>query len=135
QGGQSMRVLLAGASGVLGQHMTRELTAAGHVVIGLGRGPGGTGGQAAAEFVAADLMDRDALLRAVDAVKADAVIHAATALRRPPMRDQGMAATDALRTQGMANLVEAARLVGAHRLISESMHVGYGYGDWGDRVI
>lgn len=127
-----MRVLLAGASGVLGRHMARELTAAGHVVIGLGRNPVA---EIAAEFVQADLMDRDALLRAVDGVKADAVIHAATALRRPPMRHQGMAGTNALRTQGMANLVEAARLVGARRLLSESMHVGYGYGDWGDQVI
>lgn len=126
-----MKVLLAGASGVLGRHMTLELKAAGHLVIGLGRSPRGSG----AEFIRADLMDRESLLRAVGGVKADAVIHAATGLRRAPMRHQGMAATNALRTQGMANLVEAARLVGARRLVSESMNLGYGYGDWGERVI
>src|SRR5712691_573728 len=98
-----MRVLLAGASGVLGRHMTRELAAAGHEVIGLGRSPRGAGADAGAKFVRADLMDRDDLLHAVDGVKADAVIHAATGLHRAPMRHHGMAATNALRTHGMAN--------------------------------
>jgi nucleoside-diphosphate-sugar epimerase len=128
-----MRVLLAGASGVLGRHLARELTAAGHLVIGLGRGAGAA--PPGTEFVRADLMDRDGLLRAMDGIKVDAVIHAATGLHKTPMRHQGMATTNALRTEGMANLVEAARLAGARRLVSESMHLGYGYGDWGDTVI
>ncbi|MQA85968.1 MAG: NAD-dependent epimerase/dehydratase family protein [Streptosporangiales bacterium] len=132
-----MRVLIAGASGVLGRHMAWEITAAGHHVIALGRGPDRSGPlrEMGASFLQADLMDREGLLGAVKGTSADVVIHAATALRRAPMRHQGMAATNALRTQGMANLVEAAQAVGAARLVSESMHVGYGYGDWGDYVI
>jgi nucleoside-diphosphate-sugar epimerase len=124
---KSQSILLAGASGVLGGHITRALTEAGHKVTGLGRRP--------ANGVRADLMDRDALLRAVDGQHFDTVIHAATALRKAPMRHRDMYATDALRTDGTAHLVEAAQVTGARRLISESMVFGYGYGDFGDHVI
>ncbi|GHH14315.1 NAD-dependent epimerase/dehydratase family protein [Streptomyces lanatus] len=124
---QSRTVLLAGAGGVLGRHITRALTEAGHQVTGLGRGP--------RNDIQADLMDRDALLRAVDGHRFDTVIHAATALSRPPMRHRDMHATNALRIAGTAHLVEAARATGARRLVAESMVFGYGYGDHGERVI
>ncbi|MGW3814510.1 NAD-dependent epimerase/dehydratase family protein [Streptomyces sp. NPDC005046] len=120
-------ILLAGASGVLGRHITRALTEAGHRVTGLGRGP--------ANGVQADLMDRDALLRAVDGQHYDTVVLAATALRKAPLRHRDMHATDALRTDGTAHLVEAARATGARRLVAESMVFGYGYGDHGDQVV
>jgi nucleoside-diphosphate-sugar epimerase len=51
------------------------------------------------------------------------------------MRHHGMAATDALRVQGTRNLIEALRVVGATRLVAESMHFGYGYGDFGGRQV
>jgi nucleoside-diphosphate-sugar epimerase len=132
-----MRVVIAGASGVLGRHMAWEITAAGHQVLALGRGPDRSGEliKMGAESLQADLLDREGLLRAMRGYKADAVIHAATALRKAPMRHKDMASTDALRTEGMANLVEAAHELGATRLVSESMHVGYGYEDFGDQVI
>ncbi|MCX3290626.1 NAD(P)-dependent oxidoreductase [Streptomyces sp. NEAU-H22] len=123
---KSRSILLAGASGV-GRHIAHALTEAGHKVTGLGRS--GENG------IRADLMDRDALLRAVDGHRFDTVIHAATALRRPPMRDSDMYATDALRVQGTAHLVEAARAAGARRFVVESMVFGYGYGDHGDRPL
>ncbi|MFE0257051.1 NAD-dependent epimerase/dehydratase family protein [Streptomyces sp. NPDC059010] len=125
--GRSRSILLAGASGVLGGHITDALTEAGHKVTGLGRGPG--------NGIRADLLDRDALLRAVDGHHFDTVIHAATALRRPPMRHRDMHATNTLRTDGTVHLIEAARATGARRLVAESMVFGYGYGDHGDRVI
>ncbi|WP_406129382.1 NAD(P)-dependent oxidoreductase [Streptomyces canus] len=124
---QSQSILLAGASGVLGRHIARALTDAGHKVTGLGRSEG--------NGVRADLMDRDALLRAVDGQHFDTVVHAATALRKPPMRHRDMYATDALRIEGTAHLVEAARATGARRFVTESMVFGYGYGDFGDRPI
>ncbi|MEU0027226.1 NAD(P)-dependent oxidoreductase [Streptomyces sp. NPDC006335] len=124
---QNQNILLAGASGVLGRHITKALTDAGHKVTGLGR--------TAVDGVRADLMDRDALLRAVDGQHFDTVVHAATALRRAPMRHRDMYATDALRIEGTAHLIEAARATGARRFVSESMVFGYGYGDFGDRLI
>ncbi|MET9901667.1 NAD(P)-dependent oxidoreductase [Streptomyces sp. NPDC006446] len=120
-------ILLAGASGVLGRHITRALTEAGHRVTGLGRGP--------ANGVQADLMDRDALLRAVDGQRYDTVVLAATALAKAPLRHRDMHATDALRTDGTSHLVEAARATGARRLVAESMVFGYGFGDHGDHVV
>ena len=124
---KNQSILLAGAGGILGGHLTRALTEAGHKVTGLGRGP--------ANGVRADLMDRDALLRAVDGQHFDTVIHAATALRKAPMRHRDMHATDALRIAGTAHLVEAAQATGADRFVSESMVFGYGYGDFGEHVI
>jgi nucleoside-diphosphate-sugar epimerase len=124
---ESQSILLAGASGVLGRHIAHALTEAGHEVTGLGRGQG--------NGIRADLMDRDALLRAVDGHRFDTVIHAATALRKAPLRHRDMHATDALRTDGTAHLVEAARATGAHRLVSESMVFGYGYGDHGGHAL
>ncbi|EDY61662.2 MULTISPECIES: NAD(P)-dependent oxidoreductase [Streptomyces] len=124
---QHQNILLAGASGVLGRHIARALTDAGHKVTGLGRGEG--------NGVRADLMDRDALLRAVDGEHFDTVVHAATALRKPPVRHRDMYATDALRTEGTAHLIEAARATGARRFVTESMVFGYGYGDFGDQPI
>jgi nucleoside-diphosphate-sugar epimerase len=123
----SRTVLLAGASGVLGKHVTRVLTTAGHRVLGLGRSDHN-------ELVA-DLMDRDAVLRAVDGVSADVVVHAATALRRPAMRHSAMFATDDLRITGTRHLIEAAKATGAGLFIGENIVFGYGYRDLGDRPV
>jgi nucleoside-diphosphate-sugar epimerase len=123
----NQRILLAGASGVLGRHITRALTEAGHEVTGLGRGQ--------ANDVRADLTDRDALLRAVDGQHYDTVVLAATALRKAPLRHRDMRATDALRVDGTAHLIEAARATGARRLVAESMVFGYGFGDHGEHVV
>ncbi|MFG2874906.1 NAD-dependent epimerase/dehydratase family protein [Streptomyces sp. NPDC048337] len=120
-------VLLAGASGVLGRHIAEALTRTGYTVIGLGRGAGAD--------VRADLMNRDQLLRAVDGLKADTVVHAVTALRKAPMRHKDVFATDDLRLIGTGHLMEAARAVGARRVIAESMVFGYGYRDFGDHII
>lgn len=120
-------ILLAGAGGVLGRHITHALTEAGHKVTGLGRSAGND--------IRADLMDRDALLRAVDGHRFDTVIHAATALSKPPMRHRDMHATDALRVEGTAHLIEAAQATGARRFVAESMVFGYGYADHGDREL
>lgn len=44
-------------------------------------------------------------------------------------------ATDRLRTEGTANLLAAARQLGALRFIAASTVFGYGFGDWGSRVL
>jgi nucleoside-diphosphate-sugar epimerase len=81
------------------------------------------------------VMDRDGLLAAVHGLRADAVVHALTALKKTPMRHRDMNATDALRDAGMANLLAAAQAMKAQRVVVESMHIGYGYGDWGTKVL
>jgi nucleoside-diphosphate-sugar epimerase len=123
-----MRILLAGASGELGRRAVRELVGAGHSVTGLGRGAGNA--------LRADLLDREAVLRAVDGLAFDAVVHAATALRGKQMAfHRDLAATDRLRLLGTPHLLDAARATGARRFVVESMVFGYGYGDLGDRPL
>jgi len=83
--------------------------------------------------VGADALDREALLRAVDGLTADAVIHELTALSRPPTHHSGMRSTDLLRTEGTANA--AAGELGAERFVTQSIILGYGYRDHGDREL
>lgn len=119
-----MKVLFAGASGTLGLALVPQLLAAGHEVVSLsrsGQGPSGT------QVVTADVLDRDALLGALDGLQADAVLHELTALRSAPTHYRSMRATNTLRITGTANLVEAAQLLGASRIVTQSIVFGYGY--------
>jgi nucleoside-diphosphate-sugar epimerase len=75
------------------------------------------------------------LVRAVTGLTADAVIHELTALRKPPLRASGMALTNRLRIEGTANLLAAADRLGANRIVTQSIIVGYGCRDHGDRII
>jgi nucleoside-diphosphate-sugar epimerase len=132
-----MKVLLAGASGAIGIPLTRQLLAHDHQVLGLTRDPAAARRLAAlgARPVVADALDRDGLLRALDGLAADAVIHELTALRKPPLRHSGMALTNRLRTEGTANLLAAAAALGARRFLTQSFILGYGYRDHGARVL
>ena len=132
-----MKVLVAGASGALGVPLTRQLIANGHKVLGLTRDLGGARHLEAlgAEPVVADALDRDGLVRALDGLWADAVIHELTALRKPPTRHAGMAPTDRLRTEGTANLLAAAEALGAKRFLTQSIILGYGYRDHGPALL
>ncbi len=131
-----MRVLLAGASGAVGTPVTRQLIAAGHEVVGITRSRANAERLRAtgAEAVVADVMDRENLLTAVRGVRADAVMHQLTALGTTKLRD-AMKGTNGLRTTGTAHLLAAARAVGAHRFLTQSIVLGYGYRDHGSRVL
>jgi nucleoside-diphosphate-sugar epimerase len=132
-----MKVFLAGATGALGVPLVRALVSSGHEVIGLTRTQTGAKSLAALSVraVIADAMDREGLLRAVDGLQADAVVHQLTALKRPPTRHSGMFTTNALRIEGTANLIAAARAVGAVRFVTQSMIYGYGYLNHGSKMI
>ena len=121
-----MRVLLAGATGAIGTELRRQLIEADHEVTGISRtaGPRATLG--------VDLLDREAVLRAVDGLEFDAVIHQATALRRSPLTAGHMLRTNRLRTEGTSTLLAVARETGAERFVTASVFYGYGFGDHGD---
>ena len=125
-----MKVLFAGASGTLGRALVPQLLAAGHEVIGLTRHPlaaerlRGLG----ARPIVVDVLDRGALLPAVRELRVDAVLHQLTALSSAPTHHRSMRATNVLRTEGTRNLVEAARLAGARRIVTQSIVFGYGFG-------
>jgi nucleoside-diphosphate-sugar epimerase len=131
-----MRVLLAGASGAVGAPLTRQLIAAGHEVVGISRSQANAERlrNVDAEAVVADVMDRESLLAAVRGVRADAVMHQLTALGTTKMRE-AVQGTNNLRTTGTAHLLAAARAVGAHRFLTQSIVFGYGYQDHGPHVI
>src|SRR5690349_5696572 len=131
-----MKVFVAGATGALGRPLVLSLLRRGHTVHGLTHTPGNAAQLAAtgATPLVADAMNRDALLSAVQGLRFDAVVHALTALKKPPLRYSDIEPTNRLRSEGTANLLEVARATGARRFVAESMHVGYGLGDWGDTV-
>jgi nucleoside-diphosphate-sugar epimerase len=132
-----MKILVAGANGALGTPLTRLLIARGHYVLGLIRDPSGAPGLRAlgAQPIVADALDRDALLSAVRGLSAHAVIHELTALRKPPLRPSGMTLTNRLRIEGTDNLLAAAAALGANRIVTQSIILGYGFRDHGDRTI
>jgi nucleoside-diphosphate-sugar epimerase len=132
-----MKVLVAGASGALGVPLARQLIANGHKVPGLTRDRAGARRLEAlgAEPLVADALDRDGLVRAVDGLWADAVIHELTGLHKPPTRHAGMAPTDRLRTEGTTNLPAAAEALGAKRFLTQSIILGYGYRDHGPALL
>lgn len=132
-----MRVLLAGASGAIGLPLVRQLRSAGHEVTAIHRSPTGHDRLLAAGGtpLRVDVLDRSALLAAVDGHRYDAVLAQLTAMKKTPVRHRDMAATNRLRIEGTANLLAAAERTGAGRFVTQSMVFGYGYGDFGGRVL
>jgi nucleoside-diphosphate-sugar epimerase len=132
-----MRVLLAGASGAVGTPLIQQLITAGHQVAGITRTRANADRlwNAGVEPVVADVMDRKALLDALGNTRADAVVHQLTALKKAPMRHSDMRATNALRITGTGHLLAAARQVGAHRFLTQSIVLGYGFRDHGAHLI
>ena len=129
-----MRVLLAGASGAIGRRLVPQLLEAGHHVTGLTRGKGALPGSGA-EWIVADLLDREAVLTAVEGEEFDAVIHQATDLARPPLSYPHMLMTNRLRSEGTSTLIAAARHVGAKKFITASVFYGYGFTDLGPEPV
>jgi len=121
----TVRVLVAGATGVIGRQLVPLLGAAGHEVIALSRSPRETPG---VRWVAADALDRQALQRSVLQAMPDAVVNLLTAI--PPQTDprhlaRDFALTNRLRTEGTRNLLEAAHAAGATRILAEGLAYAY----------
>lgn len=132
-----MKVLLAGGTGTLGIPVLTSLRAHDHEVLAIVRSREGEARvrSLGATPIFADVMHRDSLLRAVDGMRADAVIHELTALKKLPVKHADMTATNALRTQGTTHLLDAARAIGATRFLTQSIVLGYGYYNHGDTVL
>ena len=117
-----MRVLLAGASGALGNTLTPALVQAGHQVFGTTRsGNSAPIAAAGATPVRMDGLDRDSVMGAVEEAKPDVIIHELTALSggiNPKHFDRDFAVTNRLRTEGTRHLLEAAQTNGVTRFIA-----------------
>ncbi|WP_306360260.1 NAD(P)-dependent oxidoreductase [Nocardia sp. CC227C] len=128
-----MKVVIAGATGAIGRPLVAALHASGHEVLAVSRDSAVNIPNA--RIVVADVLDRDGLLRAVQGLSADVVIHQLTALRKTPARYRDLDLTNRLRVTGTAHLLQAADAIGARRFLTQSMVPGYGYTDHGSRPL
>jgi 2-alkyl-3-oxoalkanoate reductase len=117
-----MKIFIAGASGVLGRRLVRELVARGHVVVGQARSPKAEAVLRAAggEPRQADLFDAESLARAADGC--ETVIHAATAIpTKQKTTPADWAMNDHIRRKGTRCLTEAAGKIGAKAYLQQSI--------------
>ena len=119
-----MKVLIAGATGVLGRQLVPKLIAAGHEVAGTTRTPAKQAAlrEAGATPFVVDILDPDAVASAVGSFEPEVIVHEATALSSVDMRhfERSFALTNRLRTEGLDHLLAAGRAVGVRRFVAQS---------------
>jgi nucleoside-diphosphate-sugar epimerase len=120
-----MKVFVAGASGAIGTRLVPQLIEAGHDVIGSHNSPAGAERlrTLGAQPVLLDLLDFEAVRKAVLESEPEAIVHEATALANAKFSrntDKVLAATSALRTRGTDALLMAAREAGVSRFVAQS---------------
>jgi len=128
-----MKVFLAGATGALGRRLVPQLLAHGHTVVGTTRSEDKVPllQDLGAKPVVVDVLDRDAILAAVEAAEPDAIVHQATALAGADFRrfEKSFELTNRLRSQGTDNLLAA----GVERFVAQS-YAGWPYARIGGTV-
>jgi nucleoside-diphosphate-sugar epimerase len=128
-----VRVLVAGAAGVIGRPLAGLLAAAGHEVTALTRS-GARQEQlrgAGAELVTCDALDAAALEKAVGLARPEVVVNQLTALPRrisPRRAGRDLAATNRLRREGTRNLMAAAKAAGVTHVVAQSVAFAYAPG-------
>jgi 2-alkyl-3-oxoalkanoate reductase len=132
----TLRIFLAGSTGALGSHLTRQLVERGHHVIGTTRGRPEAVRALGAEPVVLDPLDAAAVREAVLRARPDVIVHELTALANLKFGrsfDKTFAMTNRLRTEGTDHLLAAAREAGVTRLVWQS-YAGWPYAREGDAV-
>lgn len=128
-----MRVMVIGATGVLGRPLVRRLLAEGHAVSGLARGEDRVAAVRAtgAKPVTGSLFDVDSLAGALRGH--DAVVNVATRIpdARHAMTLSGWAENDRLRIDGSRTLAAAVRRVGELGIVVQE-GISFVYADGGD---
>jgi nucleoside-diphosphate-sugar epimerase len=120
----SVRIFLAGASGVIGVRLVPLLVAAGHEVAGMTRSPSKLAALEAlgAEPVLCDVYDADELRAAVAQFGPDMVMHQLTDLPDDAAKIPELGARNArMRREGTRNLLAAARAASAERILAQSI--------------
>jgi nucleoside-diphosphate-sugar epimerase len=120
-----MRILVAGATGAIGSRLVPLLTQAGHKVFGTTRTPAKADAirDAGAEPVIADGLDPQAVTAAVNLARPEVIVHEMTSLGgASDLRrfDRTFAVSNRLRTQGLDNLLAAAKGAGTRRVVAQS---------------
>lgn len=117
-----MRIVLAGATGVIGIRLVPLLVAAGHDVLGLTRTPANVARlqDLGATGAVCDVYDAAALRQVVVEYAPDAVLHELTDLTDDPALIDDLA-NARIRTEGTGNLLAAARAAGSPWLLAQSV--------------
>jgi nucleoside-diphosphate-sugar epimerase len=120
-----MRVFVAGASGEIGTRLVPQLIDAGHEVIGTSTSSAGAERVKGlgAKAIVLDLLDREAVRRAVLESAPDAIVNEATAIRGVTFSknlDSSFAQTNRLRTEGTDALLAAAWEANVPRFVAQS---------------
>jgi 2-alkyl-3-oxoalkanoate reductase len=132
----NVKILIAGATGVIGRRLVPLLVDQGHEVVGLSRSMEGTGDLEAsgARSVQADVLQRAELEQLLLKEEPEIVIHELTSMPRelePGKTEAQFAANVRVRTEGTRNLVDAARACGTRRVVAQSYaHVYAPFGGW-----
>jgi UDP-glucose 4-epimerase len=120
----SVRVFLAGATGVIGLRLIPLLVEDGHAVVGMTRSDDKAAQLEAlgAQPVICDVYDAQALTEAVASYRPDAVIHQLTDLpdHLEDLR-RHTESNDRMRTEGTRNLIAAARAASAPQFVAQSI--------------
>ena len=117
-----MRVFVAGATGVLGRRLVRQLVARDHAAVGLARTEEGerTVRACGGEPQRADLFDADSLTKAAEGCRV--VVHAATAIPTKLRTNSGdWAMNDRIRREGTRCLTTAAARIGAEAYLQQGV--------------
>jgi NAD+-dependent farnesol dehydrogenase len=122
-----MRIFLTGGTGFLGKRLAGRLIEQGHQVVALVRPRSAQGGSRPREMprgvttVPGDVVDLESLVKGADGC--DAVVHGA-ALVKMWVPDRG--AFDRVNVGGLRNILQAARRVGARRIVYVSSFIALG---------
>ena len=128
-----MKVLVAGATGVIGRSLIKSLRLAGHTTFGMVRSQSSSAllFDSGAEPVMADALDASSVSAAVTKVRPDAIINELTSLPRhyTPTDMKAAAERDArVRLEGNKNLIAAAQQTGVRRFLVQSTGFWYAPG-------
>jgi nucleoside-diphosphate-sugar epimerase len=133
-----MRIFIAGATGAVGNRLVPLLGANGHEVVGTTRSASKVRDLRAlgAAPIVLDVLDAEAVGRAVSETGPDVVVHQATALSDlTNLRnlDGAFEETNRLRTVGTDNLLAAAKAASAGKFVAQSF-AGWPYAKEGSSV-
>ncbi|XOK63227.1 NAD-dependent epimerase/dehydratase family protein [Paenibacillus elgii] len=117
-----MKILVAGATGVIGRLLLPILVREGHEVIGMTRKESAKSiiMEMGAFPLVADALDRESVIAALREVRPEVVIHQLTSLSSYNLEDNAR-----IRTIGTRNLVDASQAVGVRRMIAQSISWTY----------
>jgi uncharacterized protein YbjT (DUF2867 family) len=121
---ETLRIFLAGASGVIGQRLIPLLVAQGHTVGGMTRSGSKTEAIAllGAQPILCDVFDKEALIKAVGDFKPDVIINELTDLPDDVTKIGEHGELNArIRTEGNQNLIEAGRQSGSPKYLAQTV--------------